>query len=140
MTAKKLCWSLPICIAKPSEENWSKQQFLIAAAQIDGMYVPSLYEVSYHEDGTIDHVTPTHGAPALVQKRIVKDLDTMYYPESFVVPSTDIVFDRAMIELFRGCPRGLPFLSGWTHLPSVAHQIKGDAAQASRGGAQELGL
>ena len=58
--------------------------------------------VSYthlHEDGTIESVTPTHGAPALVQKRIVKDLDTMYYPESFVVPSTDIVFDRAMICL-----------------------------------------
>ena len=73
---------------------------------IEGMYVPSLYEVKYHEDGTIESVTPTHGAPALVQKRIVKDLDTMYYPESFVVPSTDIVFDRAMIELFRGCPRG----------------------------------
>ena len=60
---------------KAKREGWSKQEFLIAAAQIEGMYVPSLYEVKYHEDGTIERVTPTHGAPALVQKRIVKDLD-----------------------------------------------------------------
>ena len=116
---------------KAKREGWSKQEFLIAAAQIEGMYVPSLYEVKYHEDGTIESVTPTHGAPALVQKRIVKDLDTMYYPESFVVPSTDIVFDRAMIELFRGGPWP-PFLSGGTHLPSAAHQVQGGAAQAGR--------
>ena len=65
-----------------------------------------------------ESVTPTHGAPAMVQKRIVKDLDTMYYPESFVVPSTDIVFDRAMIELFRGCPRGCRFCqAGHTYRP-----------------------
>ena len=60
---------------KAKREGWSKQDFLIAAAQIEGMYVPSLYEVKYHEDGTIESVTPTHGAPAMVQKRIVKDLD-----------------------------------------------------------------
>ena len=57
-------------------EKWSKQDFLIRAAQIGGVYVPSLYEVSYHEDGSIASVTPTHGAPARVTKRIVSDLDS----------------------------------------------------------------
>ncbi len=99
-------------------ENWSKERFLREAANIQGMYVPSLYDVAYHEDGTVASVTPRDGAPALVQKRIVADLDTMYYPESFVVPSTDIVFDRAMIELFRGCPRGCRFCqAGHTYRP-----------------------
>ncbi|MGN0993630.1 MAG: TIGR03960 family B12-binding radical SAM protein [Butyricicoccus sp.] len=96
----------------------TKHEFLVEAAQIPGMYVPTLYDVSYHEDGTIAAVTPREGAPALVQKRIVKDLDTMYYPDYFVVPSTDIVFDRAMIEIFRGCPRGCRFCqAGHTYRP-----------------------
>ena len=88
------------------EQGWEKTEFLKKACHIPGVYVPSLYEVSYQDDGTIQAVTPLAGAPAFVQKRIVKDLDTMYYPDYFVVPSTDIVFDRAMVELFRGCTRG----------------------------------
>lgn len=104
------------CSAK--KRGLSKEAFLIEAAQIEGMYVPSLYDVAYHADGTIASYTPRAGAPALVQKRIVKDLDTMYYPDYFVVPSTDIVFDRAMIELFRGCPRGCRFCqAGHTYRP-----------------------
>lgn len=103
---------------KALAEGWSKHDFLVQAAQIKGMYVPSLYEVSYHADGTVAAVVPQENAPAFVEKRIVKDLDTMYYPESFVVPSTDIVFDRAMIELFRGCPRGCRFCqAGHTYRP-----------------------
>lgn len=103
---------------RAKNENWSKERFLREAAQIQGMYVPSLYDVAYHDDGTIASVTARDGAPSLVQKHIVADLDTMYYPESFVVPSTDIVFDRAMIELFRGCPRGCRFCqAGHTYRP-----------------------
>ena len=95
----------------------TKKEFLIEAAQISGMYVPALYEVSYQEDGTVAHVTALHGAPTFVQKRIVKDLNTMYYPDYFVVPSTDIVFDRAMVPRLSAW---LPVLSGWPHLSSAS--------------------
>ena len=125
---------------KAKREGWSKQEFLIAAAQIEGMYVPSLYEVKYHEDGTIESVTPTHGAPALVQKRIVKDLDTMYYPESFVVPLDGYCVRPCDDRVVPRLSARLPILPGRPHLSSAAHQVQGSAAQAGAGGAQELRL
>ena len=105
------------------DKDESKAEFLKKAAQIGGVYVPSLYEISYKEDGTIAAITPKDGAPPVVRKRVVKDLDKVYYPEKFVVPSTDIVFDRAMIELFRGCRRGCRFCqAGYTYRPIRAKQ------------------
>lgn len=87
----------------------SKEEFLIAAAQIEGVYVPALYEVEYNEDGTISSFTPKHGAPEKVSKRIMMNMDNTYYPDSFVVPMVEIVHDRAISEIFRGCIRGCRF-------------------------------
>ncbi len=87
----------------------SKRDFLRAAAQIEGVYVPSLYEISYNEDGTVRAITPKDGAPAEIRKRIIKNLDTCYYPEKPVVPFIEVVHDRAVQEIFRGCIRGCRF-------------------------------
>ncbi len=99
-------------------QGYDKARFLRAAAEIEGIYVPSLYAVSYREDGTIAAVTPKEGVKPTVRKRIVKELDTAYYPESFVVPFIDIVHDRAMTEIFRGCIRGCRFCqAGFIYRP-----------------------
>lgn len=87
----------------------TKKEFLIAAAQIPGVYVPSLYNVEYNEDNTVKSVTPICGAPEKVVKRNVANLDTMFAPETFVVPFIETVFDRTTVELFRGCIRGCRF-------------------------------
>ena len=98
--------------------GFHKEAFLREAAQIEGVYVPSLYDVEYHEDGTVASVTPRDGAPATVRKRIIRDLDAVYYPERFVVPFVDIVHDRAMSEIFRGCIRGCRFCqAGFIYRP-----------------------
>ena len=90
-------------------EGWSKHAFLVKAAQIGGVYVPSLYDVRYNEDGTMAAVTPRDGAPERVTKRIVSDLDAAPFPTRPIVPSTEVVHDRVSLELFRGCPRGCRF-------------------------------
>ena len=99
-------------------EGWSKQQLLRAAARLDGVYVPSLYDVTYHEDGTVAAITPKDGAPAKVTKRIVHDMDKSYFPVKTIVPSTEIVQDRVTLELFRGCIRGCRFFqAGYVYRP-----------------------
>ena len=87
----------------------TKQEFLVAAAQIKGVYVPSLYEVEYNEDNTVKSVTPTNGAPEKVVKRNVANLDEMFAPKEFVVPFLEVVHDRTTVEIFRGCIRGCRF-------------------------------
>lgn len=90
-------------------ENWTKEQFLLEVSKIDGIYVPSFYEHTYNDDGTLAKITPKNGAPATVTKRIIEDLDNAYFPTKMIVPSTEIVHERANLEVFRGCIRGCRF-------------------------------
>ncbi len=88
----------------------SRREFLVEMAKREGWYVPSLYEVEYHEDGTIRFFTPTEeGVPSVVRKRIVKEFDQTYYPKTQIIPFTEAVHDRVTVELFRGCIRGCRF-------------------------------
>lgn len=103
---------------KGKQAGWSRAEFLQNAAQVPGLYVPSLYEISYHQDGTIRAITPTHGAPEHIRKRIVADLDKSFFPIKTIIPSTDIVHDRVMLEVFRGCIRGCRFCqAGYCYRP-----------------------
>lgn len=95
-----------------------KQTFLEKAAQIQGVYVPSLYDIEYNEDCTISSVTANGGAPEKVTKRIISDLDTVHYPDKFIVPFVEIVHDRVVHEIFRGCIRGCRFCqAGFIYRP-----------------------
>ncbi|SFW14623.1 TIGR03960 family B12-binding radical SAM protein [Ruminococcus flavefaciens] len=100
------------------KQGASRDDFLRKACQIEGVYVPKFYEFIYKDDGTIDHVETTNGAPAVVRKRIIKDLDKVYYPDNFVVPFTEIVQDRVSVEVLRGCIRGCRFCqAGFIYRP-----------------------
>lgn len=100
------------------KENASKRVFLEQAAKIDGIYVPSLYNVEYNGDGTVKAITAEAPAPNTVTKRIVRDMDKAYFPDNFVVPFCDIVHNRAVVEVLRGCIRGCRFCqAGFIYRP-----------------------
>ena len=95
-----------------------KETFLKAAARIPGVYVPSLYTVDYNGDGTVKSILPHGGAPEKVTKRIISDLDRVFYPKKFVVPFIEVVHDRVTSEIFRGCIRGCRFCqAGFLYRP-----------------------
>ena len=126
-------------------QSVGKREFLRRAAQVKGLYVPSLYQVAYHEDGTISSITPLEGAPAKVEKRIVQDLNTAYYPTKTIIPSTEIVHDRVFLEVFRGCIRGCRFCqAGYTYRPvrtkSVETLIRQGIESAQESGYEEMTL
>jgi radical SAM family uncharacterized protein len=88
----------------------SREEILFAASQLKGFYVPSLYNVEYNEDGTIKAFYPNReGVPASVRKRIIENLDNVYFPCKCSVPFLETVHDRVMLEVFRGCIRGCRF-------------------------------
>ncbi len=96
----------------------SKAEFLLAASKINGVYVPSLYDVSYLPDGTVEAIKPLRDAPARIHKRFMSNLDTMFAPDNFIVPFLEIVHDRVTVEIFRGCIRGCRFCqAGFLYRP-----------------------
>lgn len=97
----------------------SKKEFLEAAAKIEGVYVPAFYDVAYEDDGRVKSFTPNNpNASSTIKKRIIKDMSRVYYPDKFVVPYCEIVHDRAIVEVLRGCIRGCRFCqAGYIYRP-----------------------
>ena len=97
----------------------SKTEFLEAAAKIEGVYVPAFYDVTYEDDGRVKSFTPNNSnASPTIKKRIIKDMSKVYYPDKFVVPYCEIVHDRAIVEVLRGCIRGYRFCqAGYIYRP-----------------------
>lgn len=96
-----------------------RKSFLERLARHEGIYVPSFYDVKYNEDNTVASIVPNNkNAAEKPRKRIIKDMDKVYYPENPIVPFTEIVHDRIMMEIFRGCTRSCRFCqAGYIYRP-----------------------
>ena len=92
------------------KQGISRKEILYRASKLDGFYVPSLYDVEYNGDGTISSFKPNReGVPEKIVKRIISNLDEVYFPCNCSVPFLETVHDRVMLEVFRGCIRGCRF-------------------------------
>ncbi len=96
-------------IKEGKEKGESREELLVELAQMRGIYVPMFYDFEYQEDGTIEQVKVHKGAPAVVKKTVMKDFCSSYFPEKVIVPYTEAVHDRVMLEVMRGCTRGCRF-------------------------------
>ena len=101
------------------KDNFNKEAYLREASHIPSVYIPSLYDVTYNEDGTIKEFIPKYDdVPKKVKKRIINNFDQVDFPESLIVPYSEIVHDRVVLELFRGCTNGCRFCqSGMIYRP-----------------------
>ena len=97
-------------ILQGRQAGWGRKRILRELAGLEGVYVPDFYDVNYDEAGKVSSVVPNDpGVPARVRRRVVTDLNKNYYPEEIPVPYTEVVFDRIMLEIMRGCTRGCRF-------------------------------
>ena len=108
------------------ESGCSRKEFLRKAAGIEGIYVPSLYQVTYHEDGTVKEMVPTQeGVPQKVKKQVVSDMTEATYPEKPVVPYIKVTQDRVVLEIQRGCIRGCRFCqAGMIYRPTRGRSLE----------------
>ena len=108
------------------EGNYSRQEFLHEAAKIEGIYVPSLYEVSYKEDGTIAAFTPKYDdIPTTIKKQVDMDLTGSVYTEKTIVPFIKATQDRIVLEIQRGCIRGCRFCqAGMIYRPNREKNVE----------------
>lgn len=97
-------------ISMKKNGEYTRAEFLHRAAKLEGFYVPSLYKVYYKLDGTVERYEPKYDdIPRKIRKRIIKDMDKGFFPDSFVMPYIETVHDRIVLETGRGCVRGCRF-------------------------------
>lgn len=108
--AEEILLDIMAIYKKFKSNRYKKIEFLKEVSKLEGVYVPQFYDIFYKEDNTIDRMEPiVEGAPKVVRKRIIKELDKSYYPEKIIVPFIETVHDRIPLEIFRGCTRGCRF-------------------------------
>ncbi len=124
--AETVFYDLMDCYKAWKQSGRSRKEFLMDAAKIPGIYVPSLYEVVYAEDGTIQSFTPSiEGIPAKIEKQVVSDLANTYYPSKPVVPFIKVTQDRVVLEIQRGCIRGCRFCqAGNVYRPNRERELE----------------
>lgn len=107
------------CYLKWKKEKKTRDEFLEMIAEIEGIYVPKFYDAVYNDDGTFKElVRNNEHAKFKIKKRIIKDMDSLTYPEKWIVPYLNVVHDRVMLEMFRGCIRGCRFCqAGYIYRP-----------------------
>jgi radical SAM family uncharacterized protein/radical SAM-linked protein len=106
------------CVKQWRAGRDEREALHLSLARIPGVYVPSLYEIAHHPDGTVAAIVPLGGAPEKVERRVVADLDAAYYPTAPIVPTARAVFERVNVEVTRGCTHGCRFCqAGFTYRP-----------------------